>query len=237
MLLYIKVWQNTHLGEVFPKQLFPKFFRGFVIVLWNLVFPEKSEPTLISVPTIFPLLSALKLSSSFFSFIYLSIYLSFFKYQKKKNLPGCVWCWDACLAVISKIFSLTVKLTNIYLVSLLWQTGFPGGAGGKELTCQCRRHKRHKFSPWNRKIPWIHSSILAWRIPLTEEPGRLQSMGSQRVGHKWSNLACIWQILHYVFMKKLQLSPFHEASFLLLFHKAWQFFEFCFIVSSKSSSG
>ena len=28
-----------------------------------------------------------------------------------------------------------------------------------------------------------HSSILAWRIPLTEEPGGLQSMGSQRVGH------------------------------------------------------
>ena len=28
-----------------------------------------------------------------------------------------------------------------------------------------------------------HSSILAWRIPCIEEPGRLQSMGSQRVGH------------------------------------------------------
>ena len=28
-----------------------------------------------------------------------------------------------------------------------------------------------------------HSSILAWRVPWTEEPGRLQSMGLQRVGH------------------------------------------------------
>ena len=28
-----------------------------------------------------------------------------------------------------------------------------------------------------------HSSVLAWRIPWTEEPGGLQSMGSQRVGH------------------------------------------------------
>ena len=28
-----------------------------------------------------------------------------------------------------------------------------------------------------------HSSILAWKIPWTEEPGRIQSMGSQRVGH------------------------------------------------------
>ena len=29
----------------------------------------------------------------------------------------------------------------------------------------------------------IHSSTIAWKIPWTEEPGRLQSMGSQRVGH------------------------------------------------------
>ena len=29
----------------------------------------------------------------------------------------------------------------------------------------------------------IHSSILAWRIPWTEKPSKLQSMGSQRVGH------------------------------------------------------
>ena len=33
-----------------------------------------------------------------------------------------------------------------------------------------------------------HSSILAWKIPWTEEPGRLQSMGSQRVGHYWVTL-------------------------------------------------
>ena len=30
-----------------------------------------------------------------------------------------------------------------------------------------------------------HSSTLAWKIPQTEEPGRLQPMGSQRVGHDW----------------------------------------------------
>ena len=32
-----------------------------------------------------------------------------------------------------------------------------------------------------------HSSILAWRIPWTEEPGRLQFMGSQRMGQNWAN--------------------------------------------------
>ena len=34
-----------------------------------------------------------------------------------------------------------------------------------------------------------HSSTLAWKIPWTEEPGRLQSMESHRVGHNWSNVA------------------------------------------------
>ena len=34
-----------------------------------------------------------------------------------------------------------------------------------------------------------HSSVLAWRIPGTEEPGGLPSMGSHRVGHNWSDLA------------------------------------------------
>ena len=33
-----------------------------------------------------------------------------------------------------------------------------------------------------------HSSVPAWRIPWTEEPGRLQSMGSQRVEHNWKDL-------------------------------------------------
>ena len=36
-----------------------------------------------------------------------------------------------------------------------------------------------------------HSSILAWRITWTEEPGRLQSMRSQRVGQDWSDFACM----------------------------------------------
>ena len=58
----------------------------------------------------------------------------------------------------------------------------------KELACQCRRRKRHGFDPWVRKIPLenemtTHGSILAWRTPWTEEPGRLQSMGSHRVRH------------------------------------------------------
>ena len=36
-----------------------------------------------------------------------------------------------------------------------------------------------------------HSSVLAWRIPGTEEPGRRLSMGLHRVGHDWSDLAAV----------------------------------------------
>ena len=34
-----------------------------------------------------------------------------------------------------------------------------------------------------------HSSVLAWRIPGTEEPGGLPSVGTHRVGHDWGDLA------------------------------------------------
>ena len=46
----------------------------------------------------------------------------------------------------------TRRVVPKILSPLLW--GFPGGAGGKEPTCQCRRHKRLRFDPWIGKIPW-----------------------------------------------------------------------------------
>ena len=64
--------------------------------------------------------------------------------------------------------------------------GIPGGSDGKESACQC---KRPGFDLWVRKIHPLeegmatHTSILAWRIPWTEEPGRLQSIGLHRAGH------------------------------------------------------
>ena len=42
----------------------------------------------------------------------------------------------------------------------------------------------------------IHSSPIAWRIPWTEEPGALQSVGSQRVGHNWAtSCSRLWEII------------------------------------------
>ena len=47
----------------------------------------------------------------------------------------------------------------------------------------------HFHFPALEKEMATHSSVLAWRIPGTGEPGGLPSMGSQRVGHDWSDLA------------------------------------------------
>jgi len=50
-----------------------------------------------------------------------------------------------------------------------------------------------------------HSSTLAWKIPWTEEPGRLQSMGSLRVGHDWATSLLLFTFLHW--RRKWQPTP------------------------------
>ena len=50
-----------------------------------------------------------------------------------------------------------------------------------------------------------HSSILAWRIPWTEEPGRLQSMGSRRVRHGWVTSLSLFAFMHW--RRKWQPTP------------------------------
>ena len=49
-----------------------------------------------------------------------------------------------------------------------------------------------------------HSSILAWRIPWSEEPGGLQSMGSQRVGHDWATKQQQWFTNYHKFQSRKQ---------------------------------
>ena len=53
---------------------------------------------------------------------------------------------------------------------------------------------------WFSKIYWQamvpHSSTLAWKIPWTEDPGRLQSMGSLRVGHDWATSLSLFTFMH-----------------------------------------
>ena len=94
-----------------------------------------------------------------------------------------------CLNVFYFLFSTTENdlffSGNIIRWIILTKLGFPGGSDSKESTCKAGDQGSIPGlgrSPLEKEMA-IHSSILAWRIPQTEEPGRLQSMGSQRVRH------------------------------------------------------
>jgi len=70
------------------------------------------------------------------------------------------------------------------ILILIITMGFPCGSAGKESTCN--------IGDWVQSLGWedplekgktTHFSTLAWRIPCSEGPGGLQSMGSLGVGH------------------------------------------------------
>ena len=77
-------------------------------------------------------------------------------------------------------------------------TGFPGGSDCKESACNSGDLGREDPLEEGRAT---HSSVLAWRIPWTEEPGGLQSMGSQTVGHDVTDLLdlVVTELAHVIF--------------------------------------
>ena len=64
-----------------------------------------------------------------------------------------------------------------------------------------------------------HSSILAWRIPWTEEPGGLQSIGLQRVRHHCSKLACK-HVSHIQIKEIIQQNEYKRMSTLIMISEA-----------------
>ena len=108
------------------------------------------------------------------------------------------WGWaphrlgSLCYLAASYELSILNDKCNISLPYLpfLLNNHLPGGVRGKESTCQGRRQKRHGFDPWVRKIPLGRK----WQpIPVSlpgkshGQTGGLQSIGSCRVRHNWSN--------------------------------------------------
>ena len=90
--------------------------------------------------------------------------------------------------------SVDVRITSYIFLSVpfflmnssVLDKGFPGGIGGKEHASQLRRHKRCGLHLCVGKIPWRRAwqstpVFLPGESPCTKEPGRLQSIGSQRV--------------------------------------------------------
>ena len=82
---------------------------------------------------------------------------------------------------------------------------FPSGSGIKNLSAMQEMQEMWVWS-LGREAPLekcmaIHFCILVWRILWTEEPGGLWSIGSQRIGHDWSDLACM-HALNYTVKSK-----------------------------------
>ena len=85
----------------------------------------------------------------------------------------------------------------------------------KDLNINCLAF--HRFNIWSfgylqmtlatglEKAMATHSSTLAWKIPWTEEPGRLQSMVSQRVRHDWATSLSLFTFMHW--RRKWQPTP------------------------------
>ena len=65
--------------------------------------------------------------------------------------------------------------------------------------------KKMKLEHFLEKAMAPHSSTLAWKIPWTEEPGRLQSMGSLRVGHDWVTSLSLFTFIYW--RRKWQPTP------------------------------
>ena len=101
-------------------------------------------------------------------------------------------------------------------------------------TCQCRRHE---FNPWVGKVSWRRKCqptpvFLPGEFPWTEGPGRLQSMGPQRVRHCWVTKQQqrslllksenTWVlVLLWVCETGLLISSVHVSIFLLVKYEGW----------------
>ena len=81
---------------------------------------------------------------------------------------SCPWSWNSSLGFCQLLIA-SLMVQQVKNRPAMWET-------------------------WVQSLGWedslekemaTHSSILAWKIPKTEEPGRLQPMGIQRVGHDW----------------------------------------------------
>ena len=116
-----------------------------------------------------------------------------------------------CIVEIVNLMALArgiLILLNVYcVVDTLW--GFPGGSDSKAVnhwpaTRETRLRSLGREDPLEKEMA-THSSTLAWKMPWMEEPGRLQSMRSQRVVHSWvTSLSHASKVMLKILQARLQ---------------------------------
>ena len=105
------------------------------------------------------------------------------------SLFWLVWIMPLWTWICKYLFKALLSVLWIYTQNLLNHVA--------SLMAQLVKNQPAMRETWVWSLGWedplekgttTYSSILAWRIPWTEEPGRLQSMGSQRIGHNWETI-------------------------------------------------
>ena len=121
--------------------------------------------------------------------------LVFVSWDSVTKLPQIEWLKQQ-KAIISQFCKIEYFLINIFnwkMIALKYCLGLCHTLGAS-LVAQTVKHLTAMRETWVQSLGWeypleeemaAHSSTLTWRILWTEEPGGLQSMGSQRVGQNW----------------------------------------------------
>ena len=113
----------------------------------------------------------------------------------------------------SKLWVPLHAIPQARLLSFKINPGLPHWLSSKEFACNAGDpHLIPGSGNTLEKGMATHSSILAWRISWTEQPGGLQSMGSQRHRQNWSNWACTNLLYHEIPQKALKSLPQHHSS-------------------------
>ena len=137
----------------------------------------ESQPSSTKVPL---LIGSRGLSSSYFYAGNICVFLLHCCFWK--SVSPCCTC-HSYLVTLDSLLKTSCRISDSCNYRCVW--GFPSGSVVKNPHCRC---KGYGFGPWVWEDPLeeemaTHSSILAWKILWTKEPGRLQSMGSKRVEH------------------------------------------------------
>ena len=90
---------------------------------------------------------------------------------------------DTCIRMAESLCCPLETIATLLIVYSPKPRDFPGSSDDKVLAIQETQVQSLGWEDILEKEMATHSSILAWKIAWTEEPGRLQSVGSQRIGH------------------------------------------------------
>ena len=119
---------------------------------------------------------------------------------------------SGCIISICSTIAFHMGLALCYICGMLGLQGFNSMALDQSHSWERLKHEQprailiwQRAASFSEKAMVPHSSILAWKIPWMEEPGRLQCMESLGVGHDWATSLSLFTFVHW--RRKWQPTP------------------------------